>query len=258
LGAEGSQRWGSGQGSASGAPPRVYQLKEKPIVTDLGGTSGGAHLGGTSYQGVFILVAHLDSGCSSWWYIWSGGVHQQQDRGIHPEGKGKDVVDVAQQVNQEMVHQDEVGFKAQTQGNIEVDAQKGEDSVKDKEETSKITQPKVHEPPLCHRCKYVSHIASECRRGWRQNKLEQVNHGVGNRKALSDLITPLCATQTDGHALFVIPRCPLEVNARERINIVVVTILKGDATTKLIEDEFTRILMFGDGLLESWLMISTL
>jgi hypothetical protein len=41
------------------------------------------------------------------------------------------------------------------------------------------------------------------------------------------------------------------VNARERINIVVVTILKGDATTKLIEDEFTRILMFGDGLLES-------
>jgi hypothetical protein len=40
----------------------------------------------------------------------------------------------------------------------------------------------------------------------------------------------------------VIPRCPSEVNSHERINTVVVTILKGDVTAKLIEDEFGRIL----------------
>jgi hypothetical protein len=56
------------------------------------------------------------------------------------------------------------------------------------------------------------------------------------------LIAPLCATQTEGHAFFVIPRCPSEVNSHERINTVVVTILKGDVTVKLIEDEFARIL----------------
>jgi hypothetical protein len=56
------------------------------------------------------------------------------------------------------------------------------------------------------------------------------------------LIAPLCATQTEGYAFFVIPRCPSEVNSHERINTVVVTILKGDVTAKLIEDEFARIL----------------
>jgi hypothetical protein len=67
----GGQHWaqsdcidgGSGQGSASGAP--VYQPKEKPIVTYLGGTSWSARLGGTSSQGVFILVAHLVRRCAS-------------------------------------------------------------------------------------------------------------------------------------------------------------------------------------------------
>jgi hypothetical protein len=34
----------------------------------------------------------------------------------------------------------------------------------------------------------------------------------------------------------------LQVNARERINIVVITVLKGIVTAKQIEDEFTRIL----------------
>jgi hypothetical protein len=34
----------------------------------------------------------------------------------------------------------------------------------------------------------------------------------------------------------------LQVNARERVNIVVITVLKGIVTAKQIEDEFTRIL----------------
>jgi hypothetical protein len=113
-------------------------------VTDLSGTSGGAHLGGTTSH---------------------GSVHQQHVRGDQPEGKSKEVVDVAQQANQEGVQQEEVVFKAQTQGSIEVDAQKGEDSIKDKEDTSDFKQPKVHEPPFCHRCKIAGHISRECRRG---------------------------------------------------------------------------------------------
>jgi hypothetical protein len=135
-----------------------------------------------------------------------------------------------------------VVFKAQTQGSVEVDAQKGEDSVDDREDTSKIKQPKVPEPSFCHQCKTIGHIARECRWGWQQNRVEHGNPGVGNRKAPCDLIGPLCATQTKGHAFFMIPICSSEVNACEGINIVVVTILKVHVTTKLIEDEFARIL----------------
>jgi hypothetical protein len=55
-------------------------------------------------------------------------------------------------------------------------------------------------------------------------------------------VAPLCATQVNGHAFFVIPNCPFEVNVRERINTVVVTTLKGNVTARLIEEEFTRLL----------------
>jgi hypothetical protein len=111
-----------------------------------------------------------------------------------PEGKGKEVVDVAQHVNQEGVQQEEIPFMAQTQGSIEVDAQKGEDFVKDMEDTSENKQPKVLEPLICHRCKNVGHIARDCRRGWQQHRPEQGNLGLGNRKDLRGLIAPLCAT----------------------------------------------------------------
>jgi hypothetical protein len=97
-------------------------------------------------------------------------------------------------------------------------------------------------PPFCHRCKSVDHVAKDCRRGWQQNRNDHGNHGIVNRKPLSELIASLCATRSDGQAFFVIPRCASEVNARERINTAVVTILKGEVTTKLIEEEFTRIL----------------
>jgi hypothetical protein len=54
----GGQNWGqgdratggSGQGSACGAQSWMYQLKEKPVVTDLGGMSGSVQFGGTSGQ----------------------------------------------------------------------------------------------------------------------------------------------------------------------------------------------------------------
>jgi hypothetical protein len=35
---------------------------------------------------------------------------------------------------------------------------------------------------------------------------------------------------------------PFEVNARERANTAIITVLKGSVTAKQVEDEFTRIL----------------
>jgi hypothetical protein len=69
------------------------------------------------------------------------------------------------------------------------------------------------------------HLTRDCRCGWQANKNEQ---GVGNpRRALSEYIAPLCATQVDGQAFFCIPNCPSELNARERVNTTVVTITRG-------------------------------
>jgi hypothetical protein len=56
------------------------------------------------------------------------------------------------------------------------------------------------------------------------------------------MVAPLCATQVSSQAFFVIPNCPSKVNARERINTVVVTVLKGNVTARLIEEEFKRLL----------------
>jgi hypothetical protein len=59
---------------------------------------------------------------------------------------------------------------------------------------------------------------------------------------LSELITPLCATQVPGHAFFCIPDRPNEVNAREKVNTAIVIVLKESVSAKQIEDEFTQIL----------------
>jgi hypothetical protein len=63
----------------------------------------------------------------------------------------------------------------------------------------------------------------------------------GNIQDLSTFVAPLCATQVPGQAFFCIPDRPSESNARERINIDVVNVVKGVVTSKQIEDEFTRI-----------------
>jgi hypothetical protein len=102
-------------------------------------------------------------------------------------------------------------------------------------EAFKPKQNQVPDPLFCHRCKSVGHVAKDCKRGWQQNRNDHGNPEMVNRKHLSELIASLCATQSDGQAFFVIPRCPSEVNAHERINIVVVTVLKGEVTAKLIE-----------------------
>jgi hypothetical protein len=46
----------------------------------------------------------------------------------------------------------------------------------------------------------------------------------------------------EGHAFFVIPDRPSQVQSKERSNTVIVTMLKGVVTSKKIEEEFTRIL----------------
>jgi hypothetical protein len=59
---------------------------------------------------------------------------------------------------------------------------------------------------------------------------------------LSELIAPLCATQVEGQAFLCILDRPLESNARERVNTVIITVIKGTVTSKQLEDEFTRIM----------------
>jgi hypothetical protein len=43
---------------------------------------------------------------------------------------------------------------------------------------------------------------------------------------LSAFVAPLCVTQVLGHAFFCIPDIPSETNAKERVNIDVVNVLK--------------------------------
>jgi hypothetical protein len=62
---------------------------------------------------------------------------------------------------------------------------------------------------------------------------------------LSELIAPLCATQVAGQGFFLIPDCPSESNARERVNTTVVTVVKDTITAEQLEDEFGRILPEG-------------
>jgi predicted Zn-ribbon and HTH transcriptional regulator len=128
--------------------------------------------------------------------------------------------------------------KVQTQGSVELGGEKKVESYQEKEGIYENKQEKVYDPQFCIRCKSEGHLAKDCRRGWQQNRFEKGNVGNGNRKALSYLIAPLCATQAEGQAFLVIPKCLSEINARERVNTVVVTILKGVVTAKLIE-EFT-------------------
>jgi hypothetical protein len=190
---------------------------------------------GGSGQGSGSGALHQDPG------IADGGLHQQQEQVLQAENNGKEVVDETLQNQKGAQQDDEVGM-AQTQGSTNAGAGKGEESVKEVVEASKPKQNQVPDPPFCHRCKSIGHVAKDCRRGWQHNRNDHGNPGMVNRKPLSELIASLCATQSDGQTFFVIPRCPSEVNARERINTAVVTILKGEVTAKLIEEEFTRIL----------------
>jgi hypothetical protein len=76
---------------------------------------------------------------------------------------------------------------------------------------------------------------------------------------LSELIAPLCATQVAGQGFFLIPDCPLESNARERVNTAVVTVVKDTITAKQLEDELVEFsLKVGDGQSGKWQTICSL
>jgi hypothetical protein len=87
-----------------------------------------------------------------------------------------------------------------------------------------------------HKCKGIGHMATDCRANWPGER------GGRQYKNLSDLVAPLCAIQVEGQSFFCILDCPSQANAKERVNTAIVKVLKGVVTTKMIEDEFTRIL----------------
>jgi hypothetical protein len=59
---------------------------------------------------------------------------------------------------------------------------------------------------------------------------------------LSEMVAQLCARQVQGQTFFCIPYRPSLVNARERIDTAMVTVLNGEVTSKQIEDELTRLM----------------
>lgn len=82
------------------------------------------------------------------------------------------------------------------------------------------------------------------RHAWTCEKCDRIGHDstVCNKKKLSEYITPLCATQSEGQAFFCIPDHPSELCVRERMNTAIITVVSGTVTAKQIEEEFTRIL----------------
>jgi hypothetical protein len=97
---------------------------------------------------------------------------------------------------------------------------------------------------VCQRCREEGHLAADCNKNWQPNRGEYPVHLVNRDRNLnlSELIAPLCATQAEGQAFLCIPDRPLESNARERVNTVIITVIKGTVTSKQLEDEFTRIM----------------
>jgi hypothetical protein len=89
---------------------------------------------------------------------------------------------------------------------------------------------------FCHRCKVVGHYTKECRRVWQGDRDD-----VFKDQDLSECVASLCATQVEGMAFICIPNMPSQNHAKERANIVIVTVLKGSITAKQLEEEFTRI-----------------
>jgi hypothetical protein len=97
--------------------------------------------------------------------------------------------------------------------------------------------------PFCQKCKEIDHYTANCRKGWHANS--EVSHVIPNPDKEVNLfgcVSILCATQVEGQGFLCIPDIPSEQNARERINTIVVTMIKGVVTTKQIKEEFTRIL----------------
>jgi hypothetical protein len=119
--------------------------------------------------------------------------------------------------------------------------QDGEDGLVD---TVKVATGRPDDPPFYQRCRSVGHLMKDCRQGWGAKRVDRYLYDQGgeNDRKLSEMIAALCAIQVDGQAFFCIPDRPSQINARERVNTVIVTMLEGVVTIKQIEDEFSRIL----------------
>jgi hypothetical protein len=92
---------------------------------------------------------------------------------------------------------------------------------------------------VCFKYNEPGHFAYACKVGVLNVRGDNAQGWIG--QDLSSFVAPLCATQVPEQAFFCIPDRPSESNVRERINTVVVNVLKGMVTSKQIEDEFARI-----------------
>jgi hypothetical protein len=105
---------------------------------------------------------------------------------------------------------------------------------KDEEDASlEVITGKSHDPPFYHRCKSVGHLIKECRQGWGEGGHRRGNflgEGGGGREE-GEYVAPLCVLQVDGQAFFYISDRPSPINAKERVNTAIVTVLKGEVTT---------------------------
>jgi hypothetical protein len=65
---------------------------------------------------------------------------------------------------------------------------------------------KSYVPLVCHKCKGTGHMARDCRSNWQAERgtKQHVDHGVGGKKNLCDLVAPLCAIQVEGRSFFCI------------------------------------------------------
>jgi hypothetical protein len=86
----------------------------------------------------------------------------------------------------------------------------------------------------------VGHYTKECRKVWQD---DTVDGYYGKRdQNLSECVATLCATQVEGSTFFCIPYIPSLNHSKERVNMSIITVIKGSVTAKQLEEEFTRIM----------------
>jgi hypothetical protein len=90
----------------------------------------------------------------------------------------------------------------------------------------------------------VGHLAYICKKNWQDKRGGNPMPHLERDMEInwSEMIAPLCATQVEGHAFLCILDRPFESNARERVSTAIIIVLKGEITSKQLEDEFTRIM----------------
>jgi hypothetical protein len=103
---------------------------------------------------------------------------------------------------------------------VHLDAGKAPVGEIPKVDAVEIRPERTGDVPFCTRCRETEHYTRDCSRLGRGGG-RHAGQGSG-KQDLIEFVAPLCATQVDGQAFFLIPSRSCEVNARERVNTSVV------------------------------------